>query len=257
MLDSLTPTNYLEELLADRAALATWRLRRAARYERGILARSQIDAEQAAGDALSLYCRGGQHIATLEDAAKEAMRWRDATVFVEQLAEVNADLESQLENEVLFSKVLEIAAGVAGIALERHEDDGECWYELPGAVYERDDSLCDYWPALSELRDGLEAIAAHSSGATLEEITEQTLAALRDCVERADEQKAKLESAVALEREKRSLPMDKYGRPDDALLARYETAAERTLERSLTSLRLLRDGLGSVGKTGEAKKGTI
>ncbi len=34
VLDSLAPMNYLEALLADRVALATWRLRRATRYER-------------------------------------------------------------------------------------------------------------------------------------------------------------------------------------------------------------------------------
>ncbi len=41
----LAPQNYLEEQFADRAALATWRLRRAARCERGIIAQAQVDVE--------------------------------------------------------------------------------------------------------------------------------------------------------------------------------------------------------------------
>jgi hypothetical protein len=51
----LAPQNYLEEQLADRAALATWRLRRAARCERGILAQAQVDVENAEKRERSLY----------------------------------------------------------------------------------------------------------------------------------------------------------------------------------------------------------
>ncbi len=47
----LAPQNYLEEQLADRAALATWRLRRATRYERGVLMQAQSEVENGGSAA--------------------------------------------------------------------------------------------------------------------------------------------------------------------------------------------------------------
>ncbi|HUY42109.1 MAG TPA: hypothetical protein VMV82_11200 [Candidatus Dormibacteraeota bacterium] len=50
----LAPQNYLEEQLADHAALATWRLRRAARYERGVLMQAQAEVENGGSAAEKL-----------------------------------------------------------------------------------------------------------------------------------------------------------------------------------------------------------
>ncbi len=249
----LAPANYLEALFADRAALATWRLRRGARCERGILAQAQVEAEEVAGDSLRLsHCLHYSPIRTLEAATKEALHYRNAIAFVEQLDNVKADLESSLENEVLFDDVLKHAAGVAGIALEQREDeDWERWFALPASVYERADSRRAYWPTLGELRDGFAAIVVHSAGATGEEIVEDTLGWLRELAERAGEQEAAFAAAVEREREKNAVPIalaaGGYSHHDE-LITRYETAAERTLQRAIEGIRALR-ALGSVGKT--------
>lgn len=250
----LAPANYLEELFVDRAALATWQLRRGARCERGILAQAQAEAEEVAGDSLRLSHRlHYSPIRTLIAATKEALHYCNAIALVEQLDNAKADLESSLENEVLFDDVLKHAAGVAGITLEQRKDeDGERWFALPASVYERADSQRDYWPTLGELRDGFAAIVVHSAGATREEIVEDTLGWLRELAERAGEQEAAFAAAVEREREKNAVPIGLADGGDcrhDELITRYETAAERTLQRAIEGIRALR-ALGSVGKNG-------
>ena len=250
----LAPANYLEELFADRAALATWRLRRGARCERGILAQAQAEAEEVAGDSLRLsHCLHYSPIRTLIAATKEALHYRNAIALVEQLDNAKADLESSLENEVLFDDVLKHAAGVAGITLEQHTDeDGERWFALPASVYERAESQRDYWPTLGELREGFAAIVVHSAGTTREEIVEDTLGWLRELAERAGKQEVVFAAAVEREREKNAVPIGLADGGDchhDELITRYETAAERTLQRAIEGIRALR-ALGSVGKSG-------
>jgi hypothetical protein len=230
---SLAPTTYLEELLADRAALATWRLRRAARHERGLLAESQARAEERAMDALRYYIGQGETL----DGLRKAVRDYQSVVELLEHFEAKHPHDEQFENGYVFEELLEYAAEQAGIPLEQLEDDPndpEPLYVVPAAVFtwEEDDERT----YAELLGDGLRAIAKHATnGATLDGIVSQTRAHYEVERERAEEKLAKLESAVALEREKAAVPFDR-----DDLFARYETSAERSLARALEGLRMLR-----------------
>jgi hypothetical protein len=258
IVESLAPANYLEELLADRAAIATWRLQRATRYERAVLMHAQTDAEKDAGDSLYLYGRDGNRVATLEEARRAVTHYRDAIDALERLPAADDESE-EIENGYAFTLIKETAAHVASIALVVYNKDGSDEYEdLPEEVYREPEDAGDY-PTFGELGALLEAIAKHDRNTDAEaDVRGRTLAELRYRLYVAEQNEAKLQEAIATKREAHTLPIDfagHDGRRHDELLARYETAAEKTLERALTGLQVVRGGLGSVGKTEHSRNG--
>lgn len=249
VLDSLAPTTYLEALLADRASLATWRLQRATRYERAILTQAQSDAEKKVFDSLYLY-DDGEAVKSLETATRHVSHYRDAIAAIEQLHRSNP--REEIENGYVFDLIKRTAARMSGIPLVAFRaDHGLEWEDLPEDVYSEPERKNDY-PNFGELRELLEAIAKHDARGDEDnlDVPQRTLRELRYRLHIAERNEAKLAEAIAKEREKHALPIAFAGHDHrhDELLARYETSAERSLERALAGLLLLRTGLASVGK---------
>jgi hypothetical protein len=106
VLDDLAPVGALEEELADRVALLSWRLRRVASYEAGVVTRaSDRAANRASGelepDELTRLTRRADAPPTLRDMATRVQWARDEVARYEHQARLFADLAAAADDTPL------------------------------------------------------------------------------------------------------------------------------------------------------------
>ncbi len=254
VLDSIAPQNYLESIFAERAALAAWRLRRAARFERALVTSEQHLADDSASRT-SYTDYGKKDRAALERARAQQETALRALDLAEGKGPDREIIDADWDDDAWFNNGLleDVGARCAGIELETYTPEDcpdETSERLPLVVYERSE---DYTkpPTVGEVRAALAALWKHNANTTHE--TETSLrgsirAGIQYELDQAEYELGKLDAA----RESAQLPIkaDDYGCYHEGaldLLLRYETTAENSLHKSLDGLVRLRRDFAAIG----------
>lgn len=252
VLESVAPQNYLESIFAERAALAAWRLRRAARFERALVADEQTSAEKRVTEH-----RYGDYGKKDRGTLERALAQQETALRALDLAEGKGPdqeiVDADWDDDFWFVNGLVEDAGaqVAGITLEAYTgDDGDKWERFPPSVYERTE---DYYkpPTVGEVRAALAALWQHNTNPANE--TEASLRKnIRSVVEGNQAEAERAIRNLDAAREAAQLPIEtnSYGHRSEGafdLLLRYETAAENSLHKSLDGLVRLRRDFAAIG----------
>lgn len=217
ILDALQPDGGLELALAERIALALWRLTRLARAEQATVALDQLDV----GERLDRLATHGQP--TLLDAHARLETQRALVRLLERLSSIS---DQELLNEETAWSVLNAAGGVAGV------DDVD---ELRYPFVPRDTFVSDFegWTA-ALLRQAL-AVVAEAAGTAADALLTHVLSAER---KRAIAAKALLdgvERRLQLMRLARLVPEARAAES----FARYEAHLSRQWTQALHELERL------------------
>lgn len=231
-LESLSPDGHLETVLAERVALLSWRLHRAARYETEAIALSQ----EAAGDDLAERRRFGRHVLGAEHPDTVRSNLENARAdhrLLRRFPKMESGKRlSAFDADSILWDIAEHADQVAegNIApedlLERIHIPG-----IPDGAEAREEY--DGWTA-GAVRAGIEALARATDGDPDELLKVATSEAKRDIIgkEQAAEQVAR-----DLERMSRERLL-----PDVKILekvARYEAHLSRLLYKAMHELEAL------------------
>lgn len=206
--EDLRPDGYLQRFMAERIAGITWRMGRAARWERELIATKLEEAQDPVEDYRKEYLR------TLHARLEKARELLPRLLGMEDTASVPPPDAWALIEEVY----------------DHSGDD-------PGDD-EEEECLARAWTA-GELREYLEEIADGEEGKPTWKTLQRTIPAeLEDSIRKArrDEERETLKENR--ERRKTLLP----DAADAEKLLRYEGNLERSLYRSLRELARLKDG---------------
>ena len=228
VLESLLPEGHLEEVLAERVALLSWRLHRVTRYETEAIALSQERVEEDLAKERR-FESGPDHPEAVRGNAKSA---REEHKLLKRFAKMEDDkLLSSFDAETIIWGAMECADKVA----EGEVDPEELLESVSVSGLPDSDSWEGYegWTA-GMVRAVIEKIA-HATDEEPEELLE---AATRDA--RFKMERTKLE-AEKVERNLRNMARERL-LPDDETLnkvARYEAHLSRLFHKALHELEAL------------------
>jgi hypothetical protein len=232
ILESLQPEGHLETVLAERAALLSWRLHRVIRYETESIALSQEKAEDDLANARRFGNRalGAAHP---EDVRSNLKMARSDYRLLKRFPKLKDDKHlSGFDPERILWAVIKVTDRVAEgeIASEDLLDE----ISIPG-VPENTEEWEDYegWSA-GAVRAGIEAVAT-ATEEDPEELLEVATDSARQCITNEEQ------AAEQVERDLRNMARERL-LPDEKTLekvARYEAHLSRGLYKALHELEAL------------------
>ena len=236
VLESLQPEGHLEEVLAERVALLSWRLHRVTRYETEAIALYQERVEDDLGEKWR-FGSGPDHPEAVRGNAKSA---REEHRLFKRFAKMEDDKPlSSFDADLVIWGAMECADKVA----EGEVDPEELLESVSVSGLPDSDSWEGYEGWIAGLVRAVIEKVAQATGEESEELLE---AALRSARWKAERTKAEAEK---VERDLRNMSRERL-LPDDKTLekvARYEAHLSRGLYKALHELEALQ-----ARRTGEA-----
>jgi hypothetical protein len=228
ILDNLSPVGHLEVTLAERVALASWRLHRVTRYETGVIATSQETIEDDIHERdLFLSALKRKHLESThpEDIRFEAKYHKQSHSALRRFPSLGADktLKGADASSVVWGVLME-AKKAAGRDIDVEVLD------LPGVP---EDAVIEELPAMkaADVRGCVEAIATHVSldpDELLELATYEAGCEARSAAYKKEE----VEQEISRKVRERILPDEKTL----AKISRYEAHLSRQLYHALHEL---------------------
>jgi hypothetical protein len=232
VIESLSPVGHLEEVLAERVALLSWRLHRVTRYETESIALFQEKAE----DDLASRRRFDSHVLGAthpEDVRSNLKAARSEYRLLKRFPKLQDDKDlSSLDADRILWAVMEVTDRVAEgeIAPEDLLDE----ISIPGVPENTEEwESYDGWSA-GAVRTGIEAIATATDEDPEELLEVATDAARRDII-------GKEQAAEQVQRDLQRMSRERL-LPDEKTLekvARYEAHLSRGLYKALHELEAL------------------
>jgi hypothetical protein len=229
VLESLSPEGHLENVLAERVALMSWRLHRVTRYERETIALSQERVEEDMAEARRFSSRvvlGPAHPEDVRGAYESARTTQrllkrlptlpgDKRLSAEDAKSLLWAVWEQVDEEVELEEEISIPSVPEPLDLETLEEYDVSW-------------------TISLVREGISAIAS-SAGEKAEKLLEAAIEEAPQEVRRAKSKVEKVEQDLKNMGRERLLPDEKTLEK----IARYEAHLSRQLYTALHELEAL------------------